>query len=185
MKIREIISNWIRCVVIACILLSVITHYSYGQEKTILKESNEHTKSNHTALDAGDRKREMWIREKVKEVGVWSKVSEDTLCVKPQVTRYEDIREVSYRIVDQGSVRCENGDIIRILLHSSHTDKEIGDIALGIDNHNRVFLNVGHVCGGIVHFESKDDILPASADDFFARFISDTDDEKWSPWLGN
>ena len=47
----------------------------------------------------------------------------------------------------------------------------------------RVFVNAGHVCGGIVHFETKDVILSADADDFFSRFHSDTDDERWEIYI--
>jgi len=81
--------------------------------------------------------------------------------------------------VDRGNVTCENGDIIRIVLHSSHTDKEIGDISVAIDTQMRIFVNAGHVCGGIVHFEAKDVLLAKDADDFFSRFVSDTDDKRW------
>ncbi len=180
---KDFFSGRIRYEIITCSLLGLLLHSTYGQEKTAMKENHDISQTNQTTEKSANQKKEGWIREKVYQISAWSTPSGDTFYVNPQVTRYEDVREVSYRIVDHGSVRCENGDIIHIVLHSSHTDKEIGDIALGIDNHKRVFLNVGHVCGGIVHFETKDDILPASADDFFARFISDTDDEKWSPWL--
>ncbi len=181
---KEFFSGWIRCVIITCSLLVVLLHSTYGQEKTALKENQDISQTHQTIVIAGNQKREGWIREKVDQLSIWSAASGDTLYVNPQVTRYEDVRKVSYRIADQGSIHCKNGDIIRIVLHSSHTNKEIGDVALGIDNYKRVFLNSGHVCGGIVHFESKDDVLPLSADDFFARFISDTDDEKWQPWKG-
>jgi hypothetical protein len=106
-----------------------------------------------------------------------------TQMVIPHITQYEHIREVSYRVVDRGNVKCENGYIIRNMQHSLHSDKEILEISIAVDNRMRVFVNAGHVYGGIVHFETNDDILPADVDVFFSRFHLDTDDERWEIYI--
>ncbi len=152
---------------------------NFGQEPAVMREGIETDKGNHATRIADNPERDKWIQKSVQELRQLIKTGLDTQMVKPQIIEYEDIREVSYRVVDQGNIRCENGEIIRIVLHSSHTNKEIGDISVAVDTQLRIFVNKGHVCGGIVHFETKDVVLPKDADDFFSRFVSDTDDERW------
>jgi hypothetical protein len=150
------------------IFLAMMTAFkNFGQEPAVMREGSETGKGNQATRIDDNPERDKWIQKIVQELRELIKTGLDTQMVKPHITEYEDIREVSYRVVDRGNIRCENGEIIRIVLHSSHTNKEIGDISVAVDTQLRVFVNKGHVCGGIVHFETKDDILPADADDFF------------------
>jgi hypothetical protein len=53
------------------------------------------------------------------------------------------------------------------------------DLTLAIDNHGKIYLNEGHICGGIIHFIINDKIAVKAASDFIQHFISDTDDRGW------
>jgi hypothetical protein len=55
----------------------------------------------------------------------------------------------------------------------------VGDLTLAIDNHGKIYLNEGHICGGIIHFIINDKIAVKAASDFIQHFISDTDDQYW------
>lgn len=123
--------------------------------------------------------------------GQWIKTTADSLIqsnsnlvlelVEPSVYDLPDLKKISYRISGAGKINFSNENII-ILLHSSHSNSKIGDIALAITSDKTVYVNFGHVCGNIIHFMHETTELPQNTLDFFTLFVSDTDQSPWQKW---
>jgi hypothetical protein len=97
-----------------------------------------------------------------------------------RVVDLDDFFMVAYRLNGpEGCIEFPNGDWVYMVAHSLHDNPAIGDITIAIDNHQRLYKNEGHVCGGIINFYtgSEEDLLGAG--DFFGNFMSDCDDCKW------
>jgi hypothetical protein len=92
---------------------------------------------------------------------------------------YEDWQKLSCRVTKQGIIKLSNGIWIFIKTNSSHENEEIGDVSMAIDNKQNVFKNDGHVCGGIIHFQTSLLKELKSTSDFFKYFVSDTDSAAW------
>lgn len=101
---------------------------------------------------------------------------------EPKISSTPEFNRISYRIINKGKIHCSGGEWIYITMHSIHEDKEIGDICLAISDKGKLFVNYGHVCGGIVHFIDKSAKIPEDANDFFDRFVSDINEDKWVKW---
>ncbi len=86
----------------------------------------------------------------------------------------------SVRIIGEGFLQISNTDWIYFISTSSHTDANAGDMTLAIDQSGNVYQNDGHVCGGIVHFQTFERQKPRNSDQFFQLFKSDTDDIGWN-----
>ncbi|MBC7886101.1 MAG: hypothetical protein H7X99_11545 [Saprospiraceae bacterium] len=99
--------------------------------------------------------------------------------IKPTFIQMPDYSVIDFRIQEGSKVICSNKEVIRFSVHSSHEDAEIGDVSVGMDMDDNLYVNYGHVCGGMVHFESFSSKHPESAEAFFTTFVSNTDDEKW------
>ncbi len=122
-----------------------------------------------------------WILETIKDLK-----KKDSLqfleLTEPKIISNPDNNRISYRIIKKGRIQCSGGDWIYITMHSMHENKEIGDVCIGISNNGETFVNYSHVCGGIVHFIDKSVTIPEDANDFFNRFISDANEQKWVKW---
>jgi len=104
-----------------------------------------------------------------------------TNVIEPSIRKLGDYYRLSYRLKGSGCIRFDNGDWIFLVSNSEHFDKEVGDVTLAIDNSKRIFINDGHVCGGIVNFIVDGKTALDSAEAFFQHTVSDTDDIKWQP----
>jgi hypothetical protein len=89
---------------------------------------------------------------------------------------------ISYRVNGPTRILCSGGEWIYFKPHSGHESSDIGDVCIAITEKGRIYINYGHICGGIVHFINKKGELPADASEFFDAFISDTDDKPWIAW---
>ena len=98
-----------------------------------------------------------------------------------QIERKElpDYFKLSVRINKKGVIALPGKNWIYILTTSAHDDPETGDISLAIDQNHRIFQNEGHVCGGIIHFETGRIRKIKNSRQFFKYFTSDTDGEGW------
>ena len=85
----------------------------------------------------------------------------------------------SVRVKKEGWIDLPGENWIYIVTASAHDSPEIGDLSLAIDNHQSIYLNNGHVCGGIINFESRQLRELKTSQDFFRYFVSDTDYEAW------
>jgi hypothetical protein len=93
--------------------------------------------------------------------------------------KLENGSKYSIRLIEKGFLRLSNTDWIYFLSSSSHKNPEVGDITLAIDSKGIIFQNNGHVCGGIIHFETYKTGIPESSDAFFEYYESDTDGIRW------
>jgi hypothetical protein len=91
----------------------------------------------------------------------------------------EDEFWLTVRILKETRIDLPGGNWIYIVTNSSHDDPEIGDVSVAIDNTNNLFFNEGHVCGGIIHFETSKLKKLNTSHEFFANFVSDTDSKMW------
>ena len=125
-----------------------------------------------------EKKRDKWIQQTTQEL---RKFSPDSLTPKIMIdfASYEDWQKLSCRVTKQGMIKLSNGDWIYIRTNSSHENEEIGDVSIAIDDKKDVFKNDGHVCGGIIHFETSLLKELTSTSDFFKYFVSDTDSAAW------
>ena len=112
---------------------------------------------------------------KVEGVGV----ADNLMVVEPIRVTVPEFTMISYRIKGPSGIRCANGDLIYLLPHSSHENPEIGDVCLGFTKNRKIFVNFGHICGGMVHYVSQKGEIPQNASAFFRDFKADTDDMPW------
>lgn len=87
--------------------------------------------------------------------------------------------KLSVRVKQEGLIDLNNGKWIFIVTNSSHNDQEIGDVSLAIDNKKKIYYNPGHICGGIIHFETKKLKKLSTTKEFFDYFICDTEGAAW------
>jgi len=132
----------------------------------------------HQSININEKQREAYISKTSQQ---WIKSQEDTLfeLLTAKVVDLSDYKQTSYRVKERGTIRFLNGEEVKIIIHSSHEDGEIGDVSMAITNEGKVYVNYGHICGGLIHFYKKDGEIPSSSNDFFNHYLSDTDDMKW------
>jgi hypothetical protein len=92
---------------------------------------------------------------------------------------YEDYFRLKVRIIGAGLLVLPGKNRIYFLTSSSHDNPETGDITLAIDQPGRIYQNNGHVCGGIITFETGEIKKLKNSKQFFRHFVSDTDGEGW------
>ncbi len=99
--------------------------------------------------------------------------------VIPLINSAPGYEKISYRICGKGYIVADNQDWIYIVCSSSHDNEKIGDISIAVDNKKRIFINNGHICGGMIHFESNGQLKLTSSDHFFQSFHEDSYDTAW------
>jgi hypothetical protein len=102
--------------------------------------------------------------------------------LEPSINSAPEFTAISYRLNGDSRIQCSGGEWIFFRLHSMHENSEVGDVCLAITNKGKVFVNYEHICGGMVHFIDKTTKIPQDANDFFARFSSDTDNLPFTRW---
>lgn len=124
------------------------------------------------------KNRETWIMETTDEL---RKFSPDSLTppIILSYSAYEDWQKLFCRVTKNGIIKLNSGDWIYIRTNSSHENEEIGDISIAIDSNKDIFKNEGHVCGGIINFETNLFSELKTTSDFFKYFVSDTDSATW------
>lgn len=105
-------------------------------------------------------------------------------CINPQMSNHVTL-EVGemyrYRFMTGNScITFPNGDSLFFLVHSGHEQESIGDLTLAIDQQGRLYLNEGHVCGGLIHFYSNEKGSLETVNNFILYMKSDTDDKSFS-----
>jgi hypothetical protein len=165
--------------------LFVVLLFSQCNLATKVKGSDaEHSTSTklyfnpHRSKVINEEKRNLWIKRVVDSLSSLGRMDSFEVSM-PNITDYENIKMISYRINRKGKIVFQDGQSISIFLHSAHEDSEIGDISVAIDKNNMIYINLGHVCGGIAHFNMDVAQTPLNSKIFFAKFYSDTDGDKW------
>lgn len=123
-------------------------------------------------------KQDKWIQETIREFNSFSPDSSVTAIIIDQ-NIWDDGQKLSCRIVKCGILRLDNGGWIYFKTTSSHENKEIGDVSMAVDDKKNIYKNMGHVCGGIIHFETTQLTKLKETSDFFKFFICDTDSASW------
>ncbi|HOY32074.1 MAG TPA: hypothetical protein PKW80_09365 [Bacteroidales bacterium] len=105
----------------------------------------------------------------------------DTLSglLKPVTNVFEDYFMFSFRLKDSGWIKLENARWICLISSSAHSNPEVGDITIAMDDKKHFYTNKSHVCGGVVHFQCRKRIILKSPEDFFNNFEGDTDNMPW------
>ena len=123
-------------------------------------------------------KRDQWIHEKTQELRKFRPdTTIATVIFQNQVL--EDWHKLSCRVMKSGIIRLDDGSWIYITTTSGHENKEIGDVSMAVDHKKNIYKNFGHVCGGIIHFETTQLSALKKPADFFRYFVSDTDSAAW------
>jgi len=135
----------------------------------------------HKSIKIIEKKRNSWIKKSVDSLFVLS-VRDSVEISSPKIIDLPDLKMISYRINRLGRIVFPEGDSILIFLHSAHEDMEIGDVSLAIKSDKSIYVNFGHVCGGIIHFMHLSAAIPMKPINFFETFYADTDDAKWMKW---
>jgi len=125
-----------------------------------------------------EKKRNKWINKAVKKLRK-TKNSNDFQELVINELIHEEYYKASYRLISKGIIKFEDGSYLKLMSTSNHTNKEIGDITLAVNEEGDVYINQGHICGSIIHFETHERNLPKTALGFLLNFKSDTDDEPW------
>jgi hypothetical protein len=126
-------------------------------------------------------KRNTWIKETVDSL-IKKNVDDFPQLVMNELI-HEDFYKASYRLIEKGVINFKDGGYLKLMSTSAHSIAEIGDITLALNEHGEVYVNQGHICGGIIHFETHDRGKTQSALDFLNSFQSDTDDESWQSYI--
>lgn len=91
----------------------------------------------------------------------------------------ENMRILSIRVQGNVFVPVGRRNWIYMFSVSSHDSPQTGDMTLAIDQQKRIYLNEGHVCGGIIHFETSKLRSIKRSRQFFRHFVSDVDQVAW------
>jgi hypothetical protein len=133
----------------------------------------------HTDLSRIDpEKRKEWINAICQQL---QKIKPETIpgSLPVEQKAFEDYFRLSVRVNKEGLIVLPCKNWIYIISSSAHEDPETGDISLAIDHKKKIFMNEGHVCGGIIHFETDKIRELKTSREFFKHFVSDTDEEGW------
>ena len=134
----------------------------------------------HAGQEIVETQRKRWIKKSVRQLKSDFSAMSCENPIEPRVVDIEGLYLKAYRLNGpEGCIYFPNGDYIYLLAHSSHNDPKIGDVTLAIDRHKQIFINTGHVCGGIINFYIDTESEIISSQDFFELFMSDCDDCKW------
>lgn len=128
--------------------------------------------------EVNSKKRDQWIIRTIYQM----QSSEDAAILEDlpaQELVHDEFYQISYRLIERGKIKFDDGSHLFIVSTSAHQTKDIGDITIAINEKGEVFINQGHICGGIIHFKTHKKGLPKTSASFLQHFKSDTDDESW------
>ena len=133
----------------------------------------------HLSADAViPEKRDTWIENNALSI---SSMTPQDSCPEliQEIISADDYYRIRVRSGTEGRLTLGKNQWIIFRSTSSHDHPETGDITLAIDHKGRIFTNSGHVCGGIIHFETGKIKKLRNTRQFFRYFVSDTDGERW------
>jgi len=126
------------------------------------------------------KEQQKWLKKSASEMARFIPDSSPGPII-PHITETDDFYQITYRLEGKGWINFANGAWIYMISSSAHTNPEVGDITLAMDDKKHFYINKSHVCGGIVHFQCRKRIILKSPNDFFNNFESDTDNIPWAP----
>ena len=123
-------------------------------------------------------KRDKWIKETSLILEDFNPDKAEKI-VKLKTRDFESQIHQSYRIVREGYIKMDKKEWVYIILHSSHDKDGIGDVAMAINQDGITYIHHGHICGGIVHYETVASELYTKSANFFKYFVDDTEGLGW------
>jgi hypothetical protein len=132
----------------------------------------------HSELKVDPDARNEWVKQVRNSL---KGITPDDVPKKVKLKAYERdgmIRQ-KYRINKAGLIQFNSKEWVYVTLHSQHDDDRIGDLAIAIDQDGKYYYHLGHVCGGIVHYQATATNLFSSSEDFFLYFKDDIDGLPW------
>lgn len=131
----------------------------------------------HDKKEVNEQAQKAWIKNTLLK---HSSIHLDSLpIVEPDIRILPDFSRCSYRLSENSRIIFKDKSWAAIYINSSHSDKVVGDICILVSSKKKKYVNFGHICGGIIHFESKIGTIPENIKDFVQRFVSDTDKSGW------
>jgi hypothetical protein len=124
------------------------------------------------------KKRDIWINETINHLKSMCTTANFEVISKQELI-HEDFYQMSFRLIENGKIIFQDGSYLHLVSTSAHTTKDIGDVTLAINKDGDVYINQGHICGGIIHFKTHKKDMSNTAVSFLENFKSDTDDEPW------
>lgn len=125
---------------------------------------------------ANEKVREKWIMETIREIKNFGPEKCFNI-LSPTITEAEGFYRQSYRLNESGCIFFENGDWIYLVSNSEYDYSEVGDITLAVDNHQRMWINKGHVFGGIINFGINQNSEDGESVGFFNQCLIFTNDK--------
>lgn len=129
-----------------------------------------------SVFDSLSEAQQEWILRNVEDIknGVISFEEKDTL---PQrISKYDGKTSYEFKLNSKGIIRFKNRSWVKMVSHSSHADKKIGDLTLVMTNKGEVFINRGHICGGTIRFYTHFKIRRLTVAKFLKHYLDETDD---------
>lgn len=130
----------------------------------------------HDSSHADKQKQEAWIQNVLKNRPDFEEGLSEA---RPSINDSPGFQQVKYRIRNKAVIVCQDRERIILVTHSMHQDSSIGDIAVAWVDAHTAYLNYGHICGGLVNYISEKPEIPEDGKDFFSRFYTDTDNQRW------
>ncbi len=106
-------------------------------------------------------------------------LNENIKTIKLDHRQLGDVPLLSIRVKGEGIFNVNDKEWIYFLSNSNHKNPGVGDITIAINQKGKAWYNHGHVCGGIIHFATKQISELKHSKEFFKYFVSDTDYEVW------
>lgn len=136
------------------------------------------------------KEREAAIAKAIDSIRKFKPTEDTPRALKDEFTLKEMNKKViQYGVMSNsgtGLIEFDNNEWIYIATHSWHLDDKIGDVSVAIDNKGNIYLNEGHVCGGINFVPSKFNVAPnedipapASVKEFIDNYVSWIDGKPW------
>ncbi len=138
----------------------------------------------HTALKIDSHARNVWVKQMRKSL---KEIKPGDVPTKAKLETYErdGMIHQKYRIIKAGLIQFNPKEWVYVTLHSQHDDNRIGDLAIAIDQDGKYYYHLGHVCGGIVHYQATTTNRLSGSNDFFLYFKDDIDGLPWYPLKRN
>lgn len=155
-------------IILLCVLLTIVG--------PLMAQIHHHEQK----FDA--QKRTEWLTQNIKKLENSSVQDTNRMVTMNEYEMENGLISFRVRIIKEAWIDFANGDRIHFICNSSHEDEAVGDVCIAFNQDGKIFVNEGHVCGGMINFVFEGTNSPASAALFFSNFTSDTDNKPWKSY---
>lgn len=132
----------------------------------------------HVKSEVSEKVQRAWVKKTTKEMR--GADLDNVQIIEAHIIDLDQFYQISYRLQGIGKLVFNDGSWIYLVAHSSHDNKQIGDIILAMDSNKKFYQNIGHICGGIVSFKCNQKLELLNSRVFFDSFVTDVDDSVWT-----